>query len=63
MELHFLHVLKPPSLILRSTLGGNPKNVINLLSQFHYPLLINDKVRNFSVRKLLGWLWWKFAFT
>jgi hypothetical protein len=63
MELHFLHVLKPPRFILPSTLGGNVKNVINLSSQFHYPLLISDKVRKFSIRKLLGWLWWKFAFT
>jgi hypothetical protein len=63
MELHFLNVLKPPSLILPSTLGGNMKNVIHLLSQFHCPLLISDRVRNFSVRKLLGWLWWNFSFT
>jgi hypothetical protein len=32
MELHFRNVLKPPRLILPTTLGGNLKNVINLLS-------------------------------
>jgi hypothetical protein len=63
MELHFLNVLEPPRFILPSSLGGNLKNVINLLSQFHFPLLISGKVRNFSFRKLLGWLWWKFYFT
>jgi hypothetical protein len=63
MELHFLNVLKPPRFILPSSLGGNLKNVINLLSQFYYPLLISDRVNKFSVRKLLEWLWWKFVFT
>jgi hypothetical protein len=63
MELHFFHVLKPPNFILPSTLGGEMKNVIDLLSQFHYPLLISDRVNKFSVRRLLEWLWWKFAFT
>jgi hypothetical protein len=63
MELHFLNVLEPPSLILPSSLGGNMKNVINLLSQFHCPLLTSDRVNNFSIRKLFGWLWWKFDFT
>jgi hypothetical protein len=33
MELHFLHVLKPSIFFIPSTLGGNMKNVINLLSQ------------------------------
>jgi hypothetical protein len=60
MELHFLNVLKPSSFVIPSTLGGNMKNVINLLSQFYYLLLISGRVRNFSVRKLLEWLWWKF---
>jgi hypothetical protein len=55
MELHFLNVLKPPSLILPSLLGGNMKNVIKLLSQFHCPLLISDRVNKFSVMKLLEW--------
>jgi len=36
MELHFLDILKPPVLILPSSLGGNMKNVISLLSQFCY---------------------------
>jgi hypothetical protein len=63
MELHFLNVLKPSSFVIPSTLGGNLKNVINLLSQFYYLLLISGRVRNFSVRKLLKWLWWKFVFT
>jgi hypothetical protein len=47
MELHFFHVLKPPNFILPSKLGGEMKNVIDFLSQFHYPLLINDKVNKF----------------
>jgi hypothetical protein len=63
MELHFLHVLKPPSFILPSTLEGEMKNVIVLLSQFHYLYLISDKVNKFSVRRLLDWLWWKSTFT
>jgi hypothetical protein len=37
MELHFLNVLKPSRFILPSSLGGNLKNVINLLSQFYCP--------------------------
>jgi hypothetical protein len=32
MDLHFFHVLKPPKFILPSTLGGEMKNVIDLLS-------------------------------
>jgi hypothetical protein len=63
MEWHFLNVLKPSRFILPSSLGGNMKNVINLLSQFYCPLLISDRVNKFSVRKLLEWLWWKFVFT
>jgi hypothetical protein len=63
MELHFLHVLKPSSFVIPSTLGGNLKNVIILLSQFYYLLLISGRVRKFSIRKLLEWLWWKFVVT
>jgi hypothetical protein len=63
MELHFLNVLNLSSFVIPSTLGGSLKNVINLLSQFYYLLLISGKVRKFSVMKLLGWLWWKFVFT
>jgi hypothetical protein len=63
MEWHFFQILKPPSFILPSTLGGALKNVIDLLSQFHYFLLISDKVSKFSVRGLLDWLWWKSTFT
>jgi hypothetical protein len=37
MELHFLNVLKPSRFILPSSLGGNLKNVINLLSPFYCP--------------------------
>jgi hypothetical protein len=32
MELHFLHILEPPSFILISTLGGRLKDAIVLLS-------------------------------
>jgi hypothetical protein len=63
MELYFLHVLKPPSFILTSTLGGKLKNVIVLLSRLHYLLSIIDRISKFAARKLLEWLWWKFAFT
>jgi hypothetical protein len=63
MEFHFLNVLKPPNFILPSTLGENMKNVINFLSKFHYPLLINDILNNLLVRRLLEWLWWKLDFT
>jgi hypothetical protein len=63
MEFPFFQVLKPPSFIFLSTLGGELKNVINLLSQFHYLLSITDRVNEFPVRKLLEWLWWKFTFT
>jgi hypothetical protein len=63
MELHFLNVLKPSRFILPSTLEGNLKNVISLLSQFCYPLQISDIVNKFSIRKLLEWICWKFVFT
>jgi hypothetical protein len=62
-ELHFLHVLKPPSFIFPSALEGELKNVIVLLSQFHYLYLISHRVNKFSVRRLLDWLWWKSTFT
>jgi hypothetical protein len=63
MELHFLHLLKPPSFILTSELGGGMKDVIILLSRLHHLLSITDRVSGFPVRKLLDWLWWKFTFT
>lgn len=63
MELHFFQALKPPNFVLPSTLGGELKKVIYLLSQFHYLLSITDRVNEFPVRKLLEWLWWKFTFT
>jgi hypothetical protein len=63
LELHFLNVLNPPKFILPSSLGGNLKNVIILLSWFYYLFLISGRVRKFFVRKLLEWLWWKFFFT
>jgi hypothetical protein len=63
MELYFLHVLKPPSFILTSSLGGKLKNVTVLLSRLHSLLSIIDRVNKFAARKLLEWLWWKFAFT
>ena len=53
MELYFLHVLKPPSFILTSTLGGKMKNVIVLLSLLHDLLSIMERVRELLVRKLL----------
>jgi hypothetical protein len=63
MELHFLNILKPSRFILPSSLGGNMKDVINLLSHFYSPFLISEKINKFSVRRLLEWLWWKFVFT
>jgi hypothetical protein len=30
------------------------KNVINLLSHFHYPLLVSDRVRKFMLGSYLG---------
>jgi hypothetical protein len=63
MEFYFLHVWKPPNFILTSTLGGKLKNVTVLLSRLHYLLSIMDRVKELPVRKLLEWLWWKFAFT
>jgi hypothetical protein len=63
MELYFLHVLNPLSFILISALGGNIKDVTDLLSRLHHLLLITDKVKEILVRKLLEWLWWKFSFT
>jgi hypothetical protein len=63
MELHFLHVLKPPNFILTSTLEGKMKDVIVLLSRLHRLLLITDRIKELPVRKLLEWLWWKFSFT
>jgi hypothetical protein len=63
MELYFLHVLKPPSFILTSALGGKLKDVTILLSRLHHLLSITDRVKELPVRKLLEWLWWKFSFT
>ena len=63
MELYFLHVLKPPSFVLTSTLEGKLKDVTVLLSRLHLLLVIIDKVKELPIRKLLEWLWWKFSFT
>jgi hypothetical protein len=63
MELHLIHVLDPLIFILTSALGGELKNVIILLSQLHCLYLSSDRVNTFATRKLLEWLWWKFAFT
>jgi hypothetical protein len=63
MELYLLHVLKPPSFILTSSLGGKLKNVTVLLSWLDSLLSITERVNKFTARKLLEWLWWKFAFT
>jgi hypothetical protein len=63
MDLYFLHVLKPPSFILTSTLGGKIKDVTVPLSRLHQLLVITDRVKDLPFGKLLDWLWWKFAFT
>jgi hypothetical protein len=63
LEWHFLHILEPPNFISTSTFGEKMKDVTILLSRLHYLLLITDRVNELPVRKLLEWLWWKFAFT
>jgi hypothetical protein len=63
LEWHFLHILEPPNLISTSAFGEKLKDVTILLSRLHYLLLIIDRVKELPVRKLLEWLWWKFAFT
>jgi hypothetical protein len=63
MELHFLHALEPPSFISTSAFGGKMKDVTILLSWLHHLLSVADRVKELPVRKLLEWLWWKFAFT
>ena len=63
MEFLFLHDLNPPSLIPPFPVGGKMKNVTILLTWLHYLLSIMDRVKKLLVRKLIEWLWWKFAFT
>jgi hypothetical protein len=63
MEQHFLHALEPPSFISTSAFGGKLKDVIIMQSRLHHLLSITNKVKELPVRKLLEWLWWKFAFT
>jgi hypothetical protein len=63
MELHFLHVLEPLNFILTSSLGGEMKRIIILLSQLHCFYLISDRVNKFASREFLEWIWWKFSFT
>jgi hypothetical protein len=57
MEFHdFLHVLEPLIFILTSTLGGEMKSVIILLSQLLCFYLISDIVHKFAARELLEWI-------
>jgi hypothetical protein len=62
MELHFLHVLEPPRFISTAAFGGKLKYVTILLSQLNHLLPVANRVKELPVRKLLEWLWWKFAF-
>jgi hypothetical protein len=61
MELHFFHILKTSRTCLSSSMMRSTKNVVVWLSQFHYFVLISDRINKLSVRGLLDWLWWKFA--
>jgi hypothetical protein len=63
MEWHFLHILDLPYFISTSAFEEGMKGVIVLLSRLHHLLVIIDRVKELPVRKLLEWLWWKFAFT
>jgi hypothetical protein len=63
MELYFLHNLEPPYFISTSVYKKELKSVTVLLSWLHHLFVIIDKRKELSFRKLLEWLWWKFAFT
>jgi hypothetical protein len=63
MELHFLHKLEPPHFISTSACKEGLKSVTILLSWLHHLFEIIDRRKELPFRKLLDWLWWKFAFT
>jgi hypothetical protein len=63
MEWHFLYALEPPTFIFTATLEDESKDVTILISWLHRLLSIIDRRKELLFRKLLEWLWWKFAFT
>jgi hypothetical protein len=63
MELYFLHNLEPPYFISTSACKEELKSVTILLSWLHHLFVIIDRRKELLFRKLLDWLWWKFAFT
>jgi hypothetical protein len=63
MEWHFLHALEPPTFIFMEALEDELKDVTFLISWLHRLLSIINRRKELLFRKLIGWLWWKFAFT
>jgi hypothetical protein len=63
MEWHFLYALEPPTFIFTETLEDESKDVTITISWLHRLLSIIDRKKELLFRKLLEWLWWKFAFT
>jgi hypothetical protein len=63
MEWHVLYALEPPYFISTSACEEKLKSVAVLLSRLHHLLVIIDRRKELLSRKLLEWLWWKFAFT
>jgi hypothetical protein len=63
MECHFPYALEPPYFISTQACKEELKSVIVLLSRLHHLLMIIDRRKELLFRKLLEWLWWKFAFT
>jgi hypothetical protein len=60
MELHFFHILKTSRPCLSSNTRRRNENEVIWLSQFHYFVLMSDRINTLSVRGLLDWLWWNF---
>jgi hypothetical protein len=63
MEWHFLYALEPPTFIFTVALEDELKDVTILMSWLHHLLSIIGRWKELLFRKLLEWLWWKFAFT
>ena len=63
MEWHFLHALELPTFIFMAALKHESKDVAILSSWLHRLLSIINRRKELLFRKLLGWLWRKFAFT
>jgi hypothetical protein len=63
MEWNFLYALEMPTFIFMETLEDELKDVTILIPWLHRLLSIIDRRKELLFRKLLEWLWWKFAFT